>query len=199
MDNADTRSIPIEWLLDYAEKWVDNADVINTIERILSRYCMERGDCDLALRLSDEMRGKAMRNYLNRQTRRKEPEMDEKSTEWALADARRYVMKLKGLVSAEWGEEKYAALWNAIFQLNAVREQIAAYGKQKNTTFNRYLVCNIICVLKNKSVFKPGTSDSTIAKYLEGTDQTSKREQVGTMPPRELKNAVSEVIKEVIG
>ena len=104
-----------------------------------------------------------------------------------------YVMKLHPVyVSKEW-QDKYEWLWKQILELTAVAEKIYDKGRQQNTTFNRNLVGNILHLLADKKVLT--TNNATkLAIGLEKDENASVRAKLGEMPPKEVKDAVEELI-----
>ena len=104
-----------------------------------------------------------------------------------------YVMKLHPVyVSKEW-QDKYEWLWKQILELTAVAEKIYDKGRQQNTTFNRNLVGNILHLLADKKVLT--TNNATkLAIGLEKDANASVRAKLGEMPPKEVKDAVEELI-----
>ena len=100
-----------------------------------------------------------------------------------------YVMQLHpAYVSEEW-QEKYQALWESILELPAVSRTIYDKGRQKDTTFNRNLVGNILHLLAEKKVLK--TDNATrLAMELEGSSEASIRQKLGEMPEKKIKDAL---------
>ena len=104
-----------------------------------------------------------------------------------------YVMRLHPVyVRQEW-QDKYGELWEQILELPAVADKIHDKGKQQNTTFNRNLVGNILHLLADKKVLT--TNNATkLAIGLEKDENASVRAKLGEMPPKEVKDAVEELI-----
>lgn len=102
-----------------------------------------------------------------------------------------YVMQLHpAYVRKEW-QDKYLALWESILELPAVSAIIYEKGKQKNTTFNRNLVGNILHLLAEKKVLAT-TNATRLAKVLEGSANASVRGSLGVMPGKEICKKVVE-------
>ena len=104
-----------------------------------------------------------------------------------------YVMRLHpSLVREEW-KDKYLALWENILELPAVSSFIYDKGRQKDTTFNRNLVGNILHLLAEKKVLK--TDNATrLAMELEGSSDVSIRQKLGEMPVKKIKDSIEELI-----
>ena len=101
-----------------------------------------------------------------------------------------YVMKLHPMyVRQEW-RGKYEALWKDILQLPTVAKEIYdPHGQKDNNPdsddgkpkFNRNLVANILCVMKEKNVFIENNA-TELKRRLEGEYNNSVREQLSTNP-----------------
>ena len=114
-----------------------------------------------------------------------------------LANIKAYVMKVKDLLSADWTEHAYEALWDKILALPSVKAVVKVVGKQKHTTFNRKLVANILHLMMQKGVFSPSATNQAMAEALEGTKDHSVRAEVGTaIEDRAIKAAVERLIAE---
>lgn len=101
-----------------------------------------------------------------------------------------YVGRLTDCVKQEW-KAKYATLWDKILAIPEVDAMIYNPGRQKNTTFNRNLVGNIIKLLIGKVL--EGTP-TDLAKVLEGNSDHSIREQMGKDAPEEIQKAVLQLL-----
>ena len=105
-----------------------------------------------------------------------------------------YVMRLHpSQVREEW-KDKYLALWESILELPAVSAIIYDKGKQKNTTFNRNLVGNILHLLAEKKVLAHTATATKIAEILEGDPDASVRAKLGEMPAKKIKDSIEELI-----
>ena len=105
-----------------------------------------------------------------------------------------YVMRLHpSQVREEW-KDKYLALWESILELPAVSAIIYDKGKQKNTTFNRNLVGNILHLLAEKKVLALTATATKIAEILEGDPDASVRAKLGEMPAKKIKDSIEELI-----
>lgn len=76
-----------------------------------------------------------------------------------------YVNRLKGQVAREW-KNRYDTLWRQVLSLPEVSETILKPGRQKDTTFNRNLVANIIYIMCNRGVIAE-TNASKLTELLE--------------------------------
>ena len=101
-----------------------------------------------------------------------------------------YVGRLTDCVKQEW-KAKYATLWDNILAIPEVDAMIYNPGRQKNTTFNRQLVGNIIKLLIGKVLEGNPTS---LATALEGIDGHSVRLDMGKDAPEEIRKAVSQLL-----
>lgn len=96
------------------------------------------------------------------------------------ADIINYVGNLKQYVSPDW-HNRYETLWRNILAIHEVEAQVYAPGKQKDTSFNRNLVANIICVMKEEGVFTEQRAN-ILTEALEGDREHSVRAQLGSEP-----------------
>ena len=116
--------------------------------------------------------------------------LDDEQKEALRADILAYVGRLTNCVKQEW-KSKYATLWKKILALPEVDTKIYYPGRQKNTTFNRQLVGNIIKLLIGKVLEGNPTS---LATALEGTGGHSVRTDMGKDAPEEIRKAVSQLL-----
>lgn len=105
-------------------------------------------------------------------------------------DILEYVGRLTDCVKDEW-KTKHAKLWDDILAIPEVDAAIYDKGRQKNTTFNRSLVGNIMGVLIGK-VYDGNPTDLT--RILEGRHTASIREEMGNSPSAEIEKAVLELL-----
>jgi hypothetical protein len=105
-----------------------------------------------------------------------------------------YVNRLRCYV-AQSRQDTYELLWRSILSLHELEDLIYRSGKQKNVSFNRYLVANIICIMKRKGVIFE-TNDTLLSKALKCND--SVRKQLNIEPNRDIKEAVIELLKRQI-
>ncbi|WP_455666038.1 hypothetical protein [Phocaeicola sp.] len=96
------------------------------------------------------------------------------------AEIMQYVSSLKQYVTPEWSN-RYEATWQAILRLPEVSYVVCEPGKQKDTTFNRNLVANIIYIMCEKGIIVE-TNATTLAKALEGDKDHPVRAQLRTKP-----------------
>ena len=88
-------------------------------------------------------------------------------------------------------QTKYVSLWQSIISLHELEDEIYRPGKQKNVTFNRNLVANIICILKRKGVIYE-TNDTLLSKALRCND--SARKNLNIEPNKAIKDAVIKLL-----
>lgn len=112
---------------------------------------------------------------------------------------REYVGQLKGILSSPWSEgERYMQLWDSVLQLPCVNSKVMDKGKQKGTTFNRNLVANILHLMMDRGMFTT-TKASKLAEMLEKDANHSVRSSLGSMPDRQIKDAVTGIIDAHLG
>ena len=91
-----------------------------------------------------------------------------------------YVANLKPFVAKEW-KNRYEATWHAILDLPAVAAVIYEQGKQKDTSFNRNLVANIIYMMCGRRILIESNA-TKLTEALEGDKDHSVRAQLRTKP-----------------
>lgn len=96
----------------------------------------------------------------------------------------KYVSRLQSEVRAEW-KQSYMTLWEGILNLDAVAVKVYRHGKQPQTDFNKYLVCNIIHYLNRKGIFRDNFKDAEITRALEGDEAHSIRTHAVNKDPEE--------------
>ena len=126
---------------------------------------------------------------LERYTREEQPEGED------FAAIKTYVGRAKPLLAADWTEQAYLELWDEVLALPGVKTMADKKGRQKNTTFNRNLIANILHTMANGGVFAAGTTNQAMAETLEGTKDHSVREAVGNAPKdRVIKSSIEKLI-----
>lgn len=95
-----------------------------------------------------------------------------------------YVAHLKPFVSKEW-KNRYETLWHSILAIPEVEAIVYDPGKQKNTTFNRNLIANIIYIMCKERILTTDNA-ATLAQALEGDKDHSVRAQLHTEPDEKL-------------
>ena len=91
-----------------------------------------------------------------------------------------YVGNLRPYVSEKW-KNRYEAVWHAILDLPAVAAVIYEPGKQKDTSFNRNLVANIIYIMCGRGIIDESNA-TKLTEALEGDKEHSVRAQLHTEP-----------------
>ena len=105
-----------------------------------------------------------------------------------------YVGNLKLFVSKEW-KNRYETTWHNILSLPEVSALIYDPGKQKDTTFNRNLVANIIYIMCNKGIIEEKNA-TTLTVALEGDKDHPVRAQLHKDPDdKVLKHKVESLIQ----
>lgn len=97
-----------------------------------------------------------------------------------MAEIMQYVLKLKDFVVPQY-KAIYGNLWRTILGITEVSAIICEPGTQKNTTFNRKLVANILHIMIEKDVFVDRNA-TNIAIALEDSKEHSVRGNLGTNP-----------------
>ena len=91
-----------------------------------------------------------------------------------------YVGNLRPYVSEKW-KNRYEAVWHAILDLPAVAAVIYEPGKQKDTSFNRNLVANIIYIMCGRRILIESNA-TKLTEALEGDKDHSVRAQLRAEP-----------------
>ena len=91
-----------------------------------------------------------------------------------------YVGNLRPYVSEKW-KNRYEAVWHAILDLPAVAAVIYEPGKQKDTSFNRNLVANIIYIMCGRRILIESNA-TKLTEALEGDKDHSVRAHLRTEP-----------------
>lgn len=111
-----------------------------------------------------------------------------------------YVGKIKKHVANGW-VSKYDRLWDSIIAHPKVSEVLYDAGKQmmfktkEPATFNRNLVARCIHMMHEKGVFEKKTTKADLARSLDGSEESSIRQQLGYSPDdAEIEKAVSDII-----
>ncbi len=91
-----------------------------------------------------------------------------------------YVGKLKPYVAQEW-KNRYESTWRSILEQQNVAAAVYKPGKQKNTTFNRNLVANIIHIMSGLGIITE-TNWTTLTIALEGDNEHPVRTQLSKNP-----------------
>ena len=79
------------------------------------------------------------------------------------------------------GKNRYESLWRLILQQPEVSAVVCDPGKQRDTTFNRDLVANIIYMMCNEGIIAE-TNATTLTLALEGDKAHSVRAQLRKVP-----------------
>ena len=96
------------------------------------------------------------------------------------AEIMQYVNNLKPYVAPDW-KNRYDTLWRLILQQPEVSAVVCDPGKQRDTTFNRDLVANIIYIMCNAGIIAE-TNATTLTLALEGDKAHSVRAQLRKVP-----------------
>lgn len=89
-------------------------------------------------------------------------------------------LKEKDYVAPAW-KNRYETLWHSILDIPEVAAAIYKVGKQKDTTFNRNLVANIIYIMCKSGVISEQNA-TKLTEALEGNKEHSVRAQLGKLP-----------------
>lgn len=96
------------------------------------------------------------------------------------AEILQYAGTLKQYVAPGW-KNRYEGLWRSILDLPEVSAAVYEPGKQKDTTFNRNLVANIIYIMCNTGVITE-TNATILTLVLEGDKDHPVRAQLRKAP-----------------
>lgn len=91
-----------------------------------------------------------------------------------------YAMRIKRHVANNW-RNRYESIWRNILSLPEVEAVVYEPGKQKDTTFNRNLIANIIYIMCEGGVFATDNA-TTLAECLEGDKDHSVRAKLRQNP-----------------
>ncbi len=104
-----------------------------------------------------------------------------------------YVGNLKPYVAPEW-KNRYESLWQSVLDIPQVATLVYEPGKQKDTTFNRNLVANILCMMCNKGIISKNNA-TTLTFALENDKDHSVRAQLRLEPgDKEIEEAVRRLL-----
>ena len=104
-----------------------------------------------------------------------------------------YVGNLKQYVAKEW-KNRYESIWASVLDIVEVASVIFEPGKQKDTTFNRNLVANIIYIMCRVGIITE-TNATKLTESLEGNKDHPVRAQLGKAPEdKDLKRKVESLI-----
>jgi hypothetical protein len=109
-----------------------------------------------------------------------------------------YVRRLMPVVKEKYRND-YDSFWTGILELDAVKVKIYNKGKQKDTTFNRNLLAQMIHQV-SKVLYVPTANTVEMSEYLEpqkGVDHPV-RQKLGESPEKSIKNAIEDYLKEYI-
>lgn len=95
-----------------------------------------------------------------------------------------YVSRIKQYVAKEW-KNRYETTWRSVLDIPEVESLVFSPGKQKNTSFNRNLVANIIYIMCNAG-FYSDTNATALTIALEDDKEHSVRGQLAKEPADEL-------------
>lgn len=96
------------------------------------------------------------------------------------ADIMDYVENIKQYAAKDW-KNRYESLWKEILALPEVDSVVYEPGRQKDTTFNRNLIANIIYIMCKEGVIEENNA-TTLTVALEGDKNHPVRAQLRTYP-----------------
>lgn len=111
-----------------------------------------------------------------------------------------YVGNLKQYVAKEW-KNRYESIWHSILDIVEVAAVIFEPGKQKDTTFNRNLVANIIYMMYEVEEVRvciiTETNATKLTESLEGNKDHPVRAQLRLFPEdKVIRSKVERLLKE---
>lgn len=106
--------------------------------------------------------------------------MTDEEREHLKSEIMTYVSRIKQYVANEW-RNRYETTWRSVLDIPEVESLVFSPGKQKNTSFNRNLVANIIYVMCNAG-FYAETNATTLTIALEDDKEHSVRGQLAKEP-----------------
>lgn len=108
-----------------------------------------------------------------------------------------YVDNLKQYVAPEW-KNRYESTWRSILALPQVKAIVYDPGKQKDTSFNRNLVANILYLMTEHGVITERNA-TTLTLALENDKEHSVRAQLRSKPDdRGITEAVNKLLNAEI-
>ena len=109
-----------------------------------------------------------------------------------------FVKKIKNEVAEPW-VDKWGALWEGITEDERLGEILGNKGKQQNTTFNKYFVCQIIKILQDNEIVKREASPTSLSELLdkEGSSLKAQFTEIKFGEVNELKERIKRIIKEL--
>ena len=111
------------------------------------------------------------------------------------AELLQYAGNLRQYVAPGW-KNRYESLWRSILELPEVSATVYEPGRQKDTTFNRDLVANIIYMMCNAGVIAEKNA-TTLTLALEGDKEHSVRAQLRKVPQdKDIEEKVKELLNE---
>ena len=122
---------------------------------------------------------------------RVEPQPSDVALSMRRSEILEYVGRIKPFVADAW-KERYNATWQSLLDLPAVAAVIYETGKQKDTSFNRNLVANLIYIMCDQGIITESNA-AKLAEILEGDKDHSVRAQLRKEPTDAI--LVSEVMK----
>ena len=109
--------------------------------------------------------------------------MQQAEREQRKAEIMEYVSRIKKYVADEW-KNRYETIWRSVLDIPEVESLVFSPGKQKNTSFNRNLVANIIYVMCNAGFYSEKNA-TTLTIALEDDKEHSVRRQLAKEPADE--------------
>lgn len=114
-----------------------------------------------------------------------------------MAEIVQYVLRLQDFVAPQY-KPVYESLWHAILGITEVSAVVCEPGTQKNTTFNRKLVANILHLMMERDLFVDRNATS-MAIALENDKDHSVRGNLGVNPDdRVISMKVSQAIDKAL-
>ena len=132
-------------------------------------------------------------------SRKAQPATDKETSKAELIVRRgeilQYVGNLKQFVAKEW-MSRYESIWGSILDIVEVAAVIFEPGKQKDTTFNRNLVANIIYIMCRVGIITE-TNATKLTESLEDNKDHPVRAQLRTFPEDKIiRSKVERLLKE---
>lgn len=109
-------------------------------------------------------------------------------------EIRIYIDKVRCFVVDEW-REQWPVIWNEIIINDDLKDKILLVGKQREATFNRSLVANIIHLLGDEMKMMKPYNATKIAEILEGNKNHSVRMELGIRPEEK---EIIQIVKNIV-
>lgn len=183
----------------------DHNEILKVIDATKAMYVHDLEKVDVVMRVLygsgfyDE--AQELSEWYDRQYEHQEKKRNKRMSDVDVSKKRQdildYVGRLRVIVREE-RRDLWAQLWKDIVSDGCLTEKLMNKGKQKDTTFNRNLVANIVQLLVVRGWLET-TNVTRMTELLEGDRNHSVRQMLGTVcesPLAEIVERYAKVIEE---